>query len=333
MTSLANPLNVFAGENGMKDFLNPDRHLPTPLVELDRVLNPYVDQHVRIFAKVAFLSPLLTDKWSMGYLMLKEAYDAGDLEGVVELIENSSGGTALVLKIVGEVVFGISKLKAIVPSDMAPGKLETLRLLGVQYMFSKDIESGLSGPDEAARLGKEPGRHSPGQYKNQANVRANARWLAAQIWEQTKGKITRFYAPLGTCAHALGPSDYFRGMSDGVEIVGVTAKKDQVPGARTLQRIKNDVKFDWESAIDRCVDIDPVEAYRKSLALWRRGILGGPSTGLVFAGAIDDLEATRADWDSNRNEDGDIVAVFPCIDPTFLYAEKYSTHLDDADLV
>jgi cysteine synthase len=130
--------------------------------------------------------------------MLKEAHDAGGLEGVSELIENSSGGTALVLKIVGEVVFGISKLKAIVPSDMAPGKLETLRLLGVQYMFSSAIENGLSGPEEAARLGKEPGRHSPGQYMNDANVRANARWLASQIWEQTAGQITRFYAPLGT---------------------------------------------------------------------------------------------------------------------------------------
>jgi cysteine synthase A len=113
----------------------------------------------------------------------------------------------------------------------------------------------------------------------------------------------------------------------------VTPTKDQVPGARTLQRIKNDVKFDWQAAIDRRVDIEPEEAYRKSLALWRRGILGGPSSGLALAGVIKDLEATRADWDANRNDEGEIITVFPCVDPSFLYAEKYSTHLGDADLV
>jgi cysteine synthase len=331
--------NVFAGPDGMKDFLNPDCHLPTPFVELDDSLNHLRKDRVRIFAKLQYLSPLLTGKWFVAYKMLQEAYESGGLKGVIKLIENSSGGTALALKIVAEVVFGIHLMDAIVPRDMAPSKLEGLRLMGINYRFSDASPGGLKGTDEARLLGKEPGSFCGDQYMNDANWRAHEKWMAPELWDQSDGKLTHYYAPGGTCGHLLGPSEFFKKIGANVKVRVVTPTEDQVPGARGVQRIWDDVKFmeddklGLKELIDNRIEIKPKDAYKGSLALWRRGILAGPSGGMTYKGTLEDLEATRKDWDSRRNSDGEIIAAFSCVDVALQYAEKYSTHLSAAELV
>ena len=59
--------------------------------------------------------------------MLLEAEAAGKLEGVDALIESSSGNTAFSLGILAE-LFGVRSVVAMVPWDIAPGKLDLLRL-------------------------------------------------------------------------------------------------------------------------------------------------------------------------------------------------------------
>ncbi len=324
-------MNVFAGRDGMKNFLNPAHHLPTPLVELDDRLNRFTKDKIRIFVKLAYLSPLLTDKWPMAFNMLYEAYLRGGLEGVEEIIENSSGGSAFAMKIVAYVVFGIEKFRAYVPPTMAPAKLEGLRLIGVRYKFSGS--SDLSGPEEAHLEGSKPGCFNPGQYHNPDNWKTYVKWLGPQIWHQTGGMITDYYAAGGTCGHVIGPDKYFQGQGANVRVRMVVPKEDQTPGARPLVRIDADVEFDVEKYKKDCIQISSKDAYRKSLKLVRHGILTGPSGGLVLEGIEEDLENTRSEWDQRRNTDGEIVIVFPCVDTFLNYPEKYSTHLDDIDFL
>ena len=116
--------NVFSGSDALKNFLNPDCNPPLPLVELPGRLNPFADQKVRIFAKVMYLLPLLNSKSLPVLNMLDTADKHG---GVHTIVENSSGNTAFSLAIMAP-LFGIHTVRAMVPLDIAPGKLELLRL-------------------------------------------------------------------------------------------------------------------------------------------------------------------------------------------------------------
>lgn len=126
--------NVFEGSDALKNFLNPDCNPPLPMVELPKRLNPFADQKVRVFAKLMYLLPLLNSK---SLTVLNMMVDSADkLGGVHTIVENSSGNTAFSLAIMAP-LFGIQSVRAMVPLDIAPGKLELLRLSGADVRFPR----------------------------------------------------------------------------------------------------------------------------------------------------------------------------------------------------
>ena len=122
---------VFAGPHALRDFLNPDNHPPLPLVEIPDRLNPLRERGVRIFGKLMYLLPLLSIKSLPALNMLLEAADRRTLDNVTALVENSSGNTAFSLSVLAG-LFGVPQVVAMVPWDIAPGKLDLLRLCGAE---------------------------------------------------------------------------------------------------------------------------------------------------------------------------------------------------------
>ena len=184
--------NVFSGPDAVQRFLDPDCNPPLPLVELPAWLNPFAEQKVRIFAKLLYLTPLLNLKSMPVLNMLRKA--SSKLEGVHTIVENSSGNTAFSLAVIAR-LFGVRSVQAIVPIDIAPGKLELLRLAGADVHFAPPEGGGVA---LARRVGARPGFLNLDQYSNMANVEAHATWTTQQVWEQTKGKLTIYCAGLGT---------------------------------------------------------------------------------------------------------------------------------------
>jgi cysteine synthase len=318
--------NVFSGPDAIKDLLNPDRNPPLPLVELPAELNPLSAQKVRIFAKLLYLLPLMNLKSLPVLTMLQGVSD--QLEGVHTIVENSSGNTAFSMAIMAR-LFGIRSVRAIVPVDIAPGKLELLRLAGADVRFAPPEGGGVA---LARRIGERPGFLNLDQYGNPANIAAHARWTTQQAWEQTKGKLTIYCAGLGTTGTALGAIRFFRENANAVTVVGVYClPNNAIPGVRTIERLQ-EVSFDWESAVPNRVGAGTAESYKKSLDLCRAGLMAGPSSGFALAGLLRFLEA-HTDLDSFRNADGEVVAVFVCCDTPFPYLDKYSTILDPADFI
>lgn len=321
---IPDPKNVFCGRDAIRRFLDPDFNPPLPLVELPEWLNPFENQRVRIFAKLMYLLPLLNLKSLPALNMLREASDK--LDGVHTLVENSSGNTAFSLAIVAR-LFGIRSTRAIVPADIAPGKVELLRLAGADVRFASSDESGIS---LAKRMGERSGYLNLGQYSNPANIAAHAKWTAQQIWEQTEGKITVYCAGLGTTGTALGAVQFFREKASGATVVGVYCLPESaVPGVRSLERLE-DVAFDWRSETPYQVGAGTSESYKRSLDLCRAGLMAGPSSGFALAGLLRFL-GNQTDLDQFRNSDGDVVAAFVCCDTPFPYLDKYSTILGPAD--
>jgi cysteine synthase len=320
----SNAKNVFSGGDALKRFLDPDCNPPVPLVELPASLNPFTAQKVRIFAKLLYLLPLLNLKSLPVLGMLQDT--AQDLDGVHTLVENSSGNTAFSLAIVAR-LFGINSVRAVVPIDIAPGKLELLRLAGADVRFAPPEGGGVA---LARRMGKKPGFRNLGQYENPSNIAAHAKWTAKQVWEQTEGKITLYAAGLGTTGTALGAVRFFREKPGNIAVLGVYCLPGSaVPGVRSLQTLK-EISFDWESEIPLRVGVTTNDSYKKSLDLCRTGLLAGPSSGFALAGLLRFL-AEQQDLDQLRNSEGEVVAAFICCDTPFPYLDKYSTILDPAD--
>ncbi len=326
-----NSLNVFSGPGAMRDFFNPDRAPFLPLVELPEALNPLSASRVKIFAKLAYLLPLLNIKSLPAYNMMLAAERQGKLEGVDTVVENSSGNTAFSLAIVAK-LFGIRHVKAIVPWDIAPGKLELLRLAGAEPMLHKG-EAGEPGGIEKARImGNDPALFNPGQYENEANPNAIEQWIAPQIWKQLQGTLTVFCAGLGTTGTVLGASRFLKKQNKNIAVVGsIVAPGSAIPGVRTAERLK-EIKLDWQGAVDYQVEVKTKDSFKKSLELCRAGIMAGPSSGFALAGLLSFLEQQPAQsLDALRNANGDVVAAFVCPDTPLPYLDKYSTHLDPGD--
>jgi cysteine synthase len=323
--------SVFGGADSVRDFLNPDNHPSIPLVELPGHLNPFLQERVHIFAKAMYLLPLLSIKSLPALNMLLQAETNGELDGVHTLVENSSGNTAMSLATLAR-GFGIAEVKAIVPRDIAPGKLEMLRLTGADPIFSHESPGKPSGIEVARDMGKQEGVFNPAQYENPANPDAHEKWTAKQIWDQLEGKLSIFCAGFGTTGTIVGASQFFRKQRSHVSVLGVACLPDSpVPGVRSLERLK-EIRFDWRTNIN-VIEVTARESFRKSLELCRTGLMAGPSSGFALAGLLAFLraQADASALDNFRNEDGEVIAAFICADTPLPYLDKYSTHLDPVD--
>jgi cysteine synthase len=322
-------LNVFSGPHSLKEFLNPENFPSTPLVELPPSLNPFHQNAIRIFAKLAYLTPLLNIKQLPVFNMLQEAEENGHLDGVHTVVESSSGNTGFTLAVMAR-LFGIHRVIAYVPFDIAPGKLDMLRLVGVEPHLTRGAPEETTGIQQAKEVGSKSGFLSLSQYENEDNPKAFEKWLAPQIWHQTEGKITVFGAGLGTTGTMLGAAKYFRECPRKVTVVGaICAPNEAVPGVRSAAKLK-EIGFRWASVPDAVIEVKARESFKESLELCRSGIVAGPSSGFALAGLLHYLESrqSKPELDELRNEDGEVVAAFVCGDTPLPYLDKYSTYLE-----
>jgi cysteine synthase A len=288
---------------------------------------------VRVFAKLMYLLPLLSIKSLPAREMLLDAGQSGRLDGVEGLVESSSGNTAFSLGILGN-LFGIRSVVAMVPWDIAPGKLDLLRLCGVEPRLVRDAPGQPSGITQAREAGRRAGWFAPSQYENEANPSAFERWIAPQIWEQTEGKLTVFATGLGTTGTLVGASRFFRRQKpQRVAIVGVVCGPNSaVPGVRSVARLR-EIAFPWRESADAIIEAETRESFKKSLDLCRAGLMGGPSSGFALVGLLRFLAGRESEGtlDALRNADGEVLATFICADTPLPYLDKYSTHLDPTD--
>ena len=323
---------VFEGPGAVKQFLNPDNHPPLPLVELPDNLNPFRESGVRIFAKLMYLLPLLNVKSLPSINMLLEASTEGKLDGVHAVVESSSGNTAFSLGVAAR-MFDIDRVIALVPWDIAPGKLDMLRLCGVEPRLTKSTPSEPSAMALARQAGNEQGFFNPAQYENEANPRAYEKWVAPQLWQQTEGRLRVFAAGLGTSGTLVGAGRYFARAGAPVTLVGVMCgSQSAVPGVRSEECLR-EVSLPWRKISDSIIEAGAKESYKQSLELCRVGLMAGPSSGFALAGLLRFFEMRQRESTLNslRNEDGEVVAAFICPDTPLPYLEKYSTHLDPSD--
>ena len=292
---------------------------PTPLVKLNRI-NP--DKDFQIYIKLERYNPFGSVKDRIVYEMLK-ALEIRDRT----VVEPSSGNTGIALACVANAL-GIP-VEIAVPERIPDEKKVMLKFLGAKVTEADDALCPLF-PTEGARglvnaLIKSPATKnnyvSPNQYENELNVQAHYKTTGPEIWKQTQGKISYFFAGFGTCGTITGVGRYLKEQNPKIKIIGVepSSPNHKLPGMKRITGLDEEFipKILDRSLIDDIVSVTDEEGYRTAIELARKdGIPVGPTTGAILCVALNYAKLNK----------GLAVVISP--DDAFKYASYYKVILE-----
>ena len=292
---------------------------PTPIVRLNRVNS---NKDFPIYLKLERYNPFGSVKDRIALAMLK-GLDVGNRT----VVEPSSGNTGIAIAAIAN-AWGIP-VEIAVPERVPEEKKIMLKLLGVTLQEADDALCPLF-PTEGARglvnsLVKSPATKdkyiSPNQYENDLNVQAHYCGTGPEIWRQTKGKITHFFAGFGTCGTITGVGRYLKEQNPNIKIIGVEPAylQHQLPGMKRITGLAEEYipKILDRSVIDETVGVTDEDAYGAAIALAQKdGVPVGPTTGAILFAALKFA----------RTGKGLAVAISP--DDAFKYSSFYRNFLN-----
>ncbi|MGE5700291.1 MAG: PLP-dependent cysteine synthase family protein [Deltaproteobacteria bacterium] len=266
------------------------RENPTPLVRLGRIAPP---DGGGIYAKLEWMNPFGSIKDRTARYLIEGLIRRGELAGK-RIVEPTSGNTGIALA-------ALSNLAGVpctitIPSGAPEEKIALLRLLGAEVWPTPDDLCPVDHPkDGAIALARtfvtaESTRDRyvmPNQYENPDNVRAHYETTGPEIWDQTQGKVTHFFAGFGTCGTITGVAKFLKEKNPAVRVIAIEPEKGhRISGLKNFQESKKPGILD-ESLIDRTVRVPDGPAYETMIRLAREeSLLAGPSTGAVVWAAL-----------------------------------------------
>lgn len=299
----------------------PNEENPTPLVRINK-LNPCAE--FPLYAKLEWMNPFGSVKDRAAWELLRDLEERGELGNGRGMVEPTSGNTGISLAAMARARG--HRLLAIVPNKIPLEKKILLKIAGADLEVISDELCPAPGlGDGSINLAKTHAKASakkyamPNQYENAKNVEAHFKTTGPEIWKQTQGKITHLFASLGTCGTVVGTSKFLRGKNPNIKVIAVQPTEGHdVPGLRNVSQLGVSKLFD-SSLVDDIIEVDFQLAYTRALELCQNeGLLAGPSSGLIFEGA---LEIVR------RDKKGHGVMIFP--DNIFKYTSNMTKHIPD----
>lgn len=291
----------------------------TPLVRMNRVT---AGVRTPVFGKAEFMNPGGSVKDRIGLAMIEAAEEAGLLASGGTIVEGTSGNTGLALAMAASsrgyrCVFTM-------PDKMSLEKVKLLRAFGAEVVITPTAVPP-DHPDHYVNRAKSIAESTPGafladQFYNRSNPEAHYRTTGPEVWEQTGGAVTHFFAGAGTGGTISGTGRYLKERNPSVQVVGVDPVgsviseffahgevglgepykveglgNDKIPGTLDLEYV------------DEYVSVGDGEAFRMARRLVvEEGLFVGGSSGLIVHAAmetarrIDDPEAcvvaVLCDW-------------------------------------
>lgn len=275
----------------------------TPLVRLNRVT---AGVRTPVFGKAEFMNPGGSVKDRIGMAMIEAAEEAGLLASGGTIVEGTSGNTGLALAMAASsrgyrCVFTM-------PDKMSLEKVKLLRAFGAEVVITPTAVPP-DHPDHYVNRAKSIAESTPGafladQFYNRSNPEAHYRTTGPEVWEQTGGGVTHFFAGAGTGGTISGTGRYLKERNPLVRVVGVDPVgsvisqffargevglgepykveglgNDKIPGTLDLEYV------------DEYVSVGDGEAFRMARRLVvEEGLFVGGSSGLIVHAA---LEAAR----------------------------------------
>jgi cysteine synthase len=299
----------------------PNEENPSPMVRIGR-MNPVPG--FELYAKLEWMNPFGSVKDRAAWAMLQDLERKGEVGNGRGIVEPTSGNTGISLAAMAR-ARGFH-MRAVVPNKVPREKKILLKIAGAELDVVNDALCPAPGlGDGSINLAKTHAKASghryvlPNQYENEQNVEAHYRTTGPEIWRQTEGRITHLFVSLGTCGTVTGASRFLREKQPNLKVVAVQPSEGHdVPGLRNVSQLGVSKLFD-SSLLDDILEVDFRLAYKRALELCQReGLLGGPSCGLIFEGALEIIERDRTGYG---------VMIFP--DGIFKYVSNMIKHIPD----
>ena len=277
----------------------------TPLVQLNRLA-----KHVpcRVLVKLESFNPGGSVKDRIGYAMIKAAEESGQLKPGGVVVEATSGNT-------GTGIIQAARIKGYrciftATEKVSQEKRDLLTAFGAELVLCP-VDATPEDPRSYYSVAKKLADEIPdaiylNQYYNEANSQAHYETTGPEIWEQTEGQISHFFATASTGGTISGSARYLKEKNSKVHVVGVDpcgssyfkyfhegvidpnevysyliegAGKEYLAGNMDMKLLD-----DYTRATDR-------EAMLMARQLSKEeAIFAGPSSGLALAGALEWLD-------------------------------------------
>jgi cysteine synthase B len=258
----------------------------TPLAALDVFAAELPE--VEVLAKIEYFNPGGSIKDRPVARMVAEAVVDGRLTKERVLLDSSSGNAGIAYAMIGRAL-GF-RVELVVPGNASVERKKRILAHGAKLTFTDPVE----GYDEALRTahrlaGEHPERYFfCDQYANDGNWRAHYDGTAEEILEQTGGRLTHFVAGVGTGGTLTGVGRRLKEHDPSIEVWAV--RPEVFPGVEGLKPLGHpgDIvpKILDESVVDRWIDVTSETGRDHSLALARRGLFAGQSSGAYLEAVL-----------------------------------------------
>ena len=191
----------------------------TPLIPLLRIGKEF--PRVRIFAKAEWYNPGGSVKDRPAYRMLRAAEVSGALTPGKTILDATSGNTGIAYAMIA--ARRGYRCKLLMPANASSERKKLLKAYGAEVELTDPAE-GSDGAFYAARrlYEKHPDLYFyPDQYGNPENPRAHYETTGPEVIKQTDGKITHFFAGLGTSGTLMGTGKRLREFSRDIKLIAV----------------------------------------------------------------------------------------------------------------
>lgn len=286
-------MSVDLGNNRARGVANDLTELVghTPVVRLNRLA---ASSHGSVVVKLENLNPGGSVKDRIGLAMVEAAERDGLIGPGSVLVEAKSGNTGIALAWVGAVKG--YRVILTMPDTMSIERRRLLQAYGAELVLTPGTEGMSAAVSHARRIADEtPEALLVSQFTNPANPDAHYRTTAAEILEQTGGRVDVFVAGVGTGGSVTGVGRLLKEHDSRIRVVAVEPEASPVlsggaAGPHRIQGIGPGFVPDVldRSVIDEVVTVSADDATRVARELAaREGILGGISAGANVAAALE----------------------------------------------
>ncbi|TMF33364.1 MAG: cysteine synthase family protein [Chloroflexi bacterium] len=259
---------------------------------------------VEVYAKAEWFNPGGSVKDRAALAMIEDGEKRGALTHDKTIIDSTSGNTGIAYALIGSAKG--YRVQLVMPGNVSAERKSLVTAYGAQIVYS-DAGEGSDGAIRMVRdiVASDPQRYFyPDQYSNPANPRAHYEGTAAEILEQTSGRITHFVAGVGTTGTFVGTSRRLKEHAASIKTIAVEPE-DSFHGLEGLKHLPTAIVPQiWDPSLADEVWGCPTEpAYDLARAVARsEGLLVGHSSGAALW-AVRRLAGTI--------QEGVVVTVFP----------------------
>jgi cysteine synthase B len=266
---------------------NLDRIGNTPLLRLERLTRDLPG--VQILGKAEWLNPGGSVKDRAAANMVNQGRRSGQFSPGQVLLDATSGNTGIAFAMIGAAEgFPVTLC---MPENVSGERKRILHAYGADVIYT-DPADGSDGAIRKARdvYAQDPDKYFyADQYSNDANWQAHYHGTAAEIWQQTQGRITHFVAMMGTSGTFMGSARRLKELNSKIRCISLQPDSPfhGIEGAKHMAAAI--VPKIYDSALaDLDLGIATEDAYRMAKRLAREeGLLVGISAAAAVVGCLE----------------------------------------------